>query len=363
MADPSHILAEHLLTAGIPPGACCGWKVLTVVSFLVGLGFAVLLTVDVFTCCVGGHTLVVQEPIVTIANRLPPSKTVFLDCFQPCIQHKVNLLRENRRPNFQAFPRFNDQHHRSKKWQRYVKPTSQPLVTINSMPENLDRLKVAKALQEAGVGGNEILKSFVFFDYAHEKLSRPAVVDLCCGNGLVGLLFALFERKVKRVYLVDTAFPESTQKILEVLCTFGPWVKPKILYLNRTVQGIEAALKHEPDYGVVAVHACGELTDWGIQAAVARKAPLAVMPCCYSKCPDALQNQVVSLNPGIDDLRTSHLKSNGYEVSWQEIPQEICPMNRIISACHPRYTEDLVTRSLIHGSLTSPYGNLPTIHG
>merc|ERR1711904_89271 len=126
--------------------------------------------------------------------------------------------------------------------------------------------------------GKEVMESFEFFERVRHRSSRPAVVDLCCGHGLVGLLFALFERKVERVYLVDKTFPLSAEKVLDALCTVGPWVRPKVHYLTLGVRRIEDALTDEPDYGVVAVHACGARTDWAIQAAVARKAPVMVMP-------------------------------------------------------------------------------------
>lgn len=41
-----------------------------------------------------------------------------------------------------------------------------------------------------------------------------------------------------------------------------------------------AAASHSA--GVIAVHACGSLTDRVLELAVAMRAPVAVMPCCYS---------------------------------------------------------------------------------
>eukprot|EP00747_Dinoflagellata_sp_TGD_P046662 gnl/TRDRNA2_/TRDRNA2_144560_c0_seq2.p2 gnl/TRDRNA2_/TRDRNA2_144560_c0~~gnl/TRDRNA2_/TRDRNA2_144560_c0_seq2.p2 ORF type:complete len:137 (-),score=15.23 gnl/TRDRNA2_/TRDRNA2_144560_c0_seq2:23-433(-) len=99
----------------------------------------------------------------------------------------------------------------------------------------------------------------------------------------------------------------------------------------------------EPDFGVVAVHACGALTDWTIQAAVARRAPLAVMPCCYGsgKCRNRTGHerhsgleQTLGKPLLLDIQRTYDLEAQGYAVTWQEIPEEITPMNRILLA-HP----------------------------
>ena len=59
------------------------------------------------------------------------------------------------------------------------------------------------------------------------------------------------------------------------------------------------------------------------------------MPCCYAhqvyQGPDTLKKHLgVSLC--IDIQRTMNLEKNNYAVDWQEIPPEITPKNRIISA-------------------------------
>ena len=73
----------------------------------------------------------------------------------------------------------------------------------DSMPD-----KVARA-----IGGSrclsvkEVAESFEFFQRVRHRLNGRVVADLCCGHGLVGMLFALLERKVERVILVDLNFP------------------------------------------------------------------------------------------------------------------------------------------------------------
>lgn len=194
--------------------------------------------------------------------------------------------------------------------------------------------KIATLLGEAKViDTKEVIESFEFFQRVRHRISRSVVVDLCCGHGLVGMLFALLERKVKEVILLDLHFPDSSYKVEALLNQSWPWLSPKIRRIQRSVKG--AADDLPPHAGVVAVHACGARTDWSIDVACQVGGPLAVMPCCYAhqvyQGPDTLKKHLgVSLC--VDIQRTMLLEINNYSVDWQEIPPEITPKNRIISA-------------------------------
>jgi hypothetical protein len=93
-----------------------------------------------------------------------------------------------------------------------------------------DRLARALAERKA-IDMREFCESFEFFtrirgklmksmlgSLEHQKACRDkgqahgvevAVADLCCGHGLTGLLFAVFEKGIDRVYLVDWKKPQS----------------------------------------------------------------------------------------------------------------------------------------------------------
>ena len=53
------------------------------------------------------------------------------------------------------------------------------------------------------------------------------VADLCCGHGLAGLLFAIFEREVERVHLVDRERPASADLILQAAADVAPGRRPR----------------------------------------------------------------------------------------------------------------------------------------
>ena len=87
--------------------------------------------------------------------------------------------------------------------------------------------------------------------------------------------------------------------------------------------------------GVVAVHACGALTDAVLQTAVTLGAPVAVLPCCYTgmaaAAPSVLR-QSLGVALAADVHRTYALERHGYVVDWAAIPAAITPMNRILVA-------------------------------
>lgn len=177
----------------------------------------------------------------------------------------------------------------------------------------------------------EILESFEYFARIRRKVKAESMCDLCCGHGFVGLLFAIFERGVNTVYLVDRTEPESRQKLIESCKKVAPWIENKII-------NIEDKISPESDWlqqgmSVISTHACGVLTDLTLDIAISVKGKVAVLPCCYPerKCqaPKALQSHL-GFETAFDIERTYKLEHAGYHVNWGSIPASITPMNRVI---------------------------------
>ena len=194
--------------------------------------------------------------------------------------------------------------------------------------------KVVRALvSEKIVNIKEILEAFEFFARIRREIREEVVIDLCCGHGLVGVLFALFERSVKRVVLVDKVEPLSRQRMLTCLAKVAPWITAKIE--NRS-ECINSEMDWVPEgSSIVSVHACGVLTDRCIEIANDCKGKLAVLPCCYPQ-EHCQAPRVLGLALGNDlafDIdRTYRLENAGYYVKWQAIPAVITPKNRVITA-------------------------------
>ncbi len=207
---------------------------------------------------------------------------------------------------------------------------------IHSLPADLfpsDSLpdRLARSLAEHRVVHiKELLESFEFFSRVRRRVRRSTVVELCAGHGLVGLIFALVEPSVSRVELVDSRQPPSFDRILEAFTAVGPWVADKVAY---RVESLDESIVLPDGAGVVLVHACGALTDQGLDRAIAAGAPVAAMPCCYGK---ARRPRVRALTKefgrpaSIDITRSHRLADAGYLVDWTHIPRAITPMNRVI---------------------------------
>lgn len=182
----------------------------------------------------------------------------------------------------------------------------------------------------------EVMETFEFFARTRKTTKAACVADLCCGHGLLGLLFAVFERKVARVVLLDKLEPESRAKLIAVVAGVAPWVTEKIHSHEAKLDAAQDLLPQQ--CSIVSAHACGVLSDQCIDIAIQIEGRLAILPCCYPKAscnaPPAVQ-AAFGLNAAYDIDRTYQLTSAGYLVRWMEIPKVITPMNRILIARKP----------------------------
>ncbi len=239
----------------------------------------------------------------------------------------------NQKPNsrFKFFPQLNDID--EKCWIN-SKNTICPEITERFFASNSLQDTFLQALADNRVLAiKEVLESFELFARIRKSISSPMVADLCCGHGLLGILFAMFERKVHRVILADKFEPESCQHLLKTAIHVAPWIREKIKTEKGAI-GINHP-KLEPRCAIVSAHACGSLSDRCIDIAIANRGHLAILPCCYPKsacqAPRSLQTKF-GLASAFDIDRTYRLQNAGYLVRWAEIPAAITPMNRVIYA-------------------------------
>lgn len=76
--------------------------------------------------------------------------------------------------------------------------------------------------QRRAIPFKEVLESFEFFACVRNRVRSPSVADLCCGHGLVGIMFAMFERSVERVCLLDKVRPPSFDLVLSAAQAVAP---------------------------------------------------------------------------------------------------------------------------------------------
>lgn len=186
---------------------------------------------------------------------------------------------------------------------------------------------------ERAVPIKELCEAGEVFVRIRKRLTAPVVADLCAGCGLLGVLFALFERKVEEVHLLDRAPAPSIERVLAAAARVGPWVTEKV-HVHRALLR-DAGELLPPAASLVAIHACGERTDAVLALARARRVPVAVLPCCHpsrrNPAPPALR-RVLGEALAFDVERTYRLEDEGFAVRWEEIPASITPMNRLLVA-------------------------------
>lgn len=183
----------------------------------------------------------------------------------------------------------------------------------------------------------EVLESLEFYCCVRKWMRKsPRLADMCCGHGLVGIAFAMFEKSVQEVTLVDRVRPESFDAVLAAANDVAPWVESKIRYVECSLMKAQRELGEGT--GILGVHACGTRTDQCLKIAMALSGSVAVLPCCrdYSthQSPPVLK-QVLDSDVAIDIDRTYKLHEAGYHVRWEHIPRSITPMNRVIVATPP----------------------------
>ncbi len=202
------------------------------------------------------------------------------------------------------------------------------LFTSDSLPDRLAR----SLAEHRVVHMKELLESFEFFARVRRRVRRPTVVELCAGHGLVGLIFALCEPTVTRVVLVDSRQPPTFGRIHEAFTAIAPWVANKVVYREAS---LDESTTLPDGAGVVFAHACGELTDLGLDCAIASGAPVAAMPCCYGRARAPRVSALAKAfgrSANIDITRSYRLADAGYQLDWTHIPRAITPMNRILVA-------------------------------
>lgn len=228
-------------------------------------------------------------------------------------------------PPFRAFPQLNgaDLPVRSRK--RFGSWVLERFAS--DRPED----QLARALLAArAVPFKELVESFEFFAHVRHRVRAPVVADLCCGHGLVGLLYGLRHRDVERVLLVDRVEPESAARCLDALAPVAPWLPPKVSFQ-------EGALEDVPlpkGAAVLGIHACGTATDAVLDRALAVRGPVALLPCCHPERampgPPTL-GRALGIGTATDVHRTYRLHAAGYRTRWSEIPPTVTPMNRVIA--------------------------------
>ena len=238
-------------------------------------------------------------------------------------------------PGFKFFRQLNTVDDRS--W--LGSKTTFTLVTARRyFPSDNRQDRLARALGAEGVlPVKEVLECCEFFERIRRETRAPVVADLCCGHGLLGLLFALFEKETREVHLLDERIPPSQRRVIDCVAGLAPWVAEKLRPASLDIGAAASLLP--AGASIVSAHACGVLTDACIDLAIRKRGAVGVLPCCHPErlcpAPPAVQ-RALGTRLAFDVDRTYRLERAGYRVRWSAIPAEITPMDRVLVAGAPK---------------------------
>ena len=188
---------------------------------------------------------------------------------------------------------------------------------------------LGRAVCEAGcLPRKELFEAWAVAKRARRRLGRGPVVDLACGHGLAAWCLLLLDPVEGPAICVDRRLPASAEILRDVLGRRWPRVAGRIRYVQGELE--EAAV--EPGGRVLAVHACGGLTDRALELAIAARADVAALPCCHShaKQDDGGLSGWMDRDVAIDATRVGRLRAEGYRVWTATIPASITPENRLM---------------------------------
>ncbi len=190
---------------------------------------------------------------------------------------------------------------------------------------------IARAVCHAGcLPRKELYEAWEVARRVRRRFRGGRIVDLACGHGLLAQILLLLDDSSPVALAVDRRIPKSAATLATSLKTGWPRLRDRIQFVETDICNVEL---HHHDI-VVSAHACGSLTDVILDKAVEAGAVVAVLPCCHN-LKDADLGGLQGWMDGplaMDAARVSRLRSQGYRVFTQLIPEDITPKNRLLLA-------------------------------
>jgi hypothetical protein len=189
--------------------------------------------------------------------------------------------------------------------------------------------RIARAICEAGcLPRKELYEAWEVARRTRRRFRGGRVVDVAGGHGLLAHVMLLLDATSPGALVVDPAVPPSAERLHVVLAATWPALATRVTYLERDIATVEL----DSDDVVVSSHACGALTDRVLDAAMASRARVAVLPCCHDGETSAVGRLTGWVDPAlaIDIGRAQRLEHAGFTVWTQTIPKAITPKNRLL---------------------------------
>jgi SAM-dependent methyltransferase len=191
--------------------------------------------------------------------------------------------------------------------------------------------RIARTVCRAGcLPRKELYEAWEVARRVHRRFRGGRVVDLASGHGLLAQILLLLDREIPEALAVDRRIPENAALLAAELRADWPGLAGRIRFVESDLEQVSL---QSADL-VVSVHACGGLTDLVLERAMAAGCRVAVLPCCHDlRSADGGGLQGWLDGPlAVDVTRAALLRSRGYRVYTQTIPDDITPKNRLLMA-------------------------------
>jgi hypothetical protein len=209
--------------------------------------------------------------------------------------------------------------------------------------------KIARAVCRAGtLPRKELHEAWEMAKRVRRRYRGGRVLDLACGHGLLAHIMLILDDSSDTAIAVDKAIPLNAGKLSKALITSFPRLENRVIYRQMPVREVTVF----PDDMVVSAHACGSLTDLIIDKAVEQHARVAVLPCCYdlkASSTDGLDGWM-DKTLAVDTVRAVRLRSKGYRIVTQKIPDDITPKNRLLMG---EYLKGRIARKVLPGTAST----------
>ncbi|RMF55407.1 hypothetical protein D6745_02375 [Candidatus Woesearchaeota archaeon] len=190
-----------------------------------------------------------------------------------------------------------------------------------------------RSLADFRLKEKELNEAFAFYKKVSPLFpSLDYVVDLCCGNGLNGMLWVL-QGNAKKAVSIDREENPNFERVRRRILECGNLNQESIVFYQKDIYEPLPILTGKGL--IISIHACGELTDKVIDSSIGHSLPFAVMPCChdYENKSDYIIPQILryfDIGIAIDIMRAIHIHQAGYDIILRRISEKITEKNLIL---------------------------------
>lgn len=185
--------------------------------------------------------------------------------------------------------------------------------------------RIARAVCRADcLPRKELYESWEVARRMRRRVRGGRVLEVASGHALLAHLMLILDDTSPSAIAIDPHTPPSAAKLAAELVAAWPRLAGRVTFVPTLAEVTATA-----DDVIVSAHACGGLTDDVLTAALAARAPVAVLPCCQVVAPSPLDGWLDG-PLAVDVARAQRLVAAGYAVHTQTIDPAITPKNRLL---------------------------------